>query len=283
MPDWLGQRAFLTPDRLAIVTPRESLTFTELDCRVAQVAGGLASLDVSAGDRVALLGRNSLDFATVVHAVPRLGAILVPLNTRLTMPELAHQVADSQPKLLLVGEEMVSTANALEQVGLQCIDMSRLPMGDTVPPGQIDLAHVHSIIYTSGTTGTPKGAMLTYANFWWSATGSALNLGNRLDDVWLACLPLFHVGGLSILLRSVVYGIPAVIHAGFDPVAVNQAIDHEGVTIISVVSAMLQRMLAERKGRPYPPSLRCVLLGGGPAPLPLLEACASSDVPVVQT
>jgi O-succinylbenzoic acid--CoA ligase len=125
--------------------------------------------------------------------------------------------------------------------------------------------------------------MLTYGNHWWSAVGSVLNLGLRDDDRWLAVLPLFHVGGLAILLRCVIYGIAAVVHETFDPAAVNRAVDEEGITIVSVVSAMLQRMLDERGERPYPPTLRCVLLGGGPAPRPLLEACARRGVPVVQT
>jgi o-succinylbenzoate---CoA ligase len=84
-------------------------------------------------------------------------------------------------------------------------------------------------------------------------------------------------------VRAAIYGIPVVLHSAFDPVAVNRAIDEDGVTIISVVSIMLQRMLDARGDRPYPATLRCVLLGGGPAPQPLLEACAVRGVPVVQT
>jgi len=125
--------------------------------------------------------------------------------------------------------------------------------------------------------------MLTYENHWWSAMGSLLNLGLRAEDGWLACLPLFHVGGLAIVLRSAIYGIPIILHDGFEPAAVNTAIDEEKVSIISVVSVMLQRMLAERGARPYPPTLRCVLLGGGPAPQPLLEECARRGLPVTQT
>jgi O-succinylbenzoic acid--CoA ligase len=147
----------------------------------------------------------------------------------------------------------------------------------------IDLADVYTIIYTSGTTGRPKGAQLTYGNYWWSAIGSALNLGSHAHDRWLAVLPLFHVGGFSILVRAAIYGIPAVVHSAFDPAAVNRAIDQDAITIISVVSTMLQRMLGERGGQPYPAALRCVLLGGGPAAQPLLEACAARGVPVVQT
>ena len=148
---------------------------------------------------------------------------------------------------------------------------------------EFDLDATHSIIYTSGTTGRPKGAILTYGNHWWSAVGSALNLGSQPDDRWLACMPLFHIGGLAILLRGVIYGWSVVVHDRFDPERVNDAIDRHGISVVSVVSTMLERMLAQRGGRPYPTSLRCVLLGGGPAPLPLLEAATAVGLPVMQT
>jgi O-succinylbenzoic acid--CoA ligase len=135
--------------------------------------------------------------------------------------------------------------------------------------------------------------MVTYGNHWWNAMGSALNLGLRDDDRWLACLPFFHVGGLSIVMRSAIYGIPIVLqHATlgssvaastFDPLAVNRAMEEHDVTIVSVVSTMLSRMLAAMGDRVYPPALRCVLLGGGPAPLSLLQECARRGIPVTQT
>ncbi len=98
-------------------------------------------------------------------------------------------------------------------------------------------------MYTSGTTGYPKGVLITYGMQWWNAIGSALNLGHQPDDCWLACMPFFHIGGLSILMRSVIYGISVIVQEKFDPIAVNRAICEERVTIISVVATMLQRML----------------------------------------
>ncbi|MHB1225581.1 MAG: o-succinylbenzoate--CoA ligase, partial [Gemmatimonadaceae bacterium] len=140
-----------------------------------------------------------------------------------------------------------------------------------------------AILYTSGTTGRPKGAVLTYSNFWWSAIGSALNLGLHADDRWLAPLPLFHVGGLSVLTRSAIYGTAAILHDGFDAARVSAAIDDERVTLVSLVPTMLGRLLDARGDRPFPDSLRCVLLGGGPAARALLERCAALGVPVSQT
>jgi O-succinylbenzoic acid--CoA ligase len=230
-----------------------------------------------------------------VHAMSRLGATLIPLNTRLSADEIAWQLQDSGARLLIVDETTAPLALAAHErfAGFELVSADQPVEGivalDTIPQAEValresvELSAVHSIVYTSGTTGRPKGAMLTYGNHWWSALGSALNLGTQPDDCWLACMPLFHVGGMAILLRSVIYGIPAVIQPGFDPASVNRAIDDEGVTIVSVVATMLQRMLAERGERPYPATFRCALLGGGPAPRPLLEECARRGLPVVQT
>src|SRR5260370_12069102 len=122
---------------------------------------------------------------------------------------------------------------------------------------------------------------------WWIAVGSRINFWLSPGDRWLACLPLFHIGGLSILMREVIYGISVVVNKKFDPFIVNHAIDEDKITIISVVAVMLQRMLAALDtgggGAGYPSTLRCVLLGGGPVPYPLLEACMLRNIPIVQT
>jgi O-succinylbenzoic acid--CoA ligase len=294
MPDWLRHRTASTPDRLAIIAGSEHWTFAELDRRVSRTARQLAGLGVRPADRVATLLRNSHHAVEIIQAVSRLGAVLVPLNYRLSAGELAWQLADVQPRLLVIDGHTAAVAgeSATSLSGLPCVTVADAPSAaplsgapelDAPLREHIALDELHSIIYTSGTTGEPKGVLLSYGNHWWSAIGSALNLGTHQDDRWLACLPLFHVGGLAILLRSLIYGIPAIIHASFDPAAVNRSIDEDGVTIISVVSTMLRRMLAARGERPSSQVLRCVLLGGGPAPRDLLDACAQRAIPVVQT
>jgi o-succinylbenzoate---CoA ligase len=286
LPNWLTHRAYLTPDRPAIITPTEQLTFRNLLSRAQTTAQQLAGLDVKLGDAVAVLMRNSVEFVVMMHAVNMLGATLVPLNTRLAPSEIAWQLDNVKAKLFITDEDNDSTAQtALTERPLAsnetALDASPAP---TVPLlEQYTLDAVHSIIHTSGTTGNPKGTLITFGNLWWSSVGSALNLGNHADDCWLACMPLFHVGGMSIAVKSVIYGIPMVLHTSFDAAAVNRAIDEQHVTIISVVATMLTRMLDERGDKPYPNWLRCVLLGGGPAPQSLLERCAAMHVPVVQT
>lgn len=305
LPDWLTRCAENTPERLAVQCGQIRWSFAELTRQTDKLARQLASAGVGAGSRVALLASNGLAYVVCVHALTRLGAILVPLNTRLTSEELRWQINDVRAELLLSDSGMAERAGEIGQTVPRAILQTTSPAPDRsevtllTPEGQlypederdlralIDLNATQVIMYTSGTTGHPKGVLITYGMQWWNALGSALNLGHQPEDCWLACLPLFHIGGLSILMRSVIYGISAVLLEKFDERAVNQAIQRDGVTIISVVAVMLQRMLsaleAEGQGTRYPAALRCVLLGGGPAPRPLLEQCASLNIPVAQT
>jgi O-succinylbenzoic acid--CoA ligase len=278
-------------------------SFAELEQQVTKLAQQLATLGIVSGQRVALLAVNSPAYVACVHALTRLRAVLVPLNTRLSQAELRWQLQDARVSLLLSdssqAERARSLAAALPQLGHATlllradggVELEAVPVPSSTalpasaPP--IDLNAVQAIMYTSGTTGEPKGVLITYGMHWWNAIGSALNLGHHLDDCWLACLPFFHIGGLTIIMRSAIYGISINVHERFEAAAVNRSIFGEGVTIISVVAVMLQRMLdaleSERPGARYPAHLRCVLLGGGPAPRPLLEACAARGIPVVQT
>ena len=297
LPDWLATRAESSPDGIALVVGAKSWSFRALDAEVTRTACRLAELGVPAGGRVATLLENGPAAAVLPHALLRLGATIVPLNLRLSASELAWQLANAAPCLLVADKRTLQRSRdaSVSIAGLvtTCLDGDGLipldaPVDRAAPLApRLRLAHpvdaVLAIIYTSGTTGLPKGAMLTVGNFWWSAIGSALNLGVHRNDSWLACLPLFHVGGLSIVLRSAIYGTTCVLHETFDAEAVNESIDDGSITIVSVVAVMLQRMLDLRGDRRYPASLRCVLVGGGPAPESLLHRCAELGVPVVQT
>jgi o-succinylbenzoate---CoA ligase len=300
LPDWLGAQARSVPRRPALLAGGEEWTFAELDRRVRRAARQLASLGLRDGARAALLVRSGGPFVIAIHALTRLGAVAVPLNVRLTSDELGWQLADARPDVLLsdaaTAPLAADAARNFPGLAHAVVDgqtdvgprgeiraLAALPEADVVLREHIDLGAVQGMIYTSATSGRPKAVLLTYGNHWWSAIGSALRLGLRPDDRWLAPLGLWHVGGLAIVWRSVIYGIAISVHETFDAAAVNRDIDRGAVTLISVVSTMLERLLADRGGRPLPRSLRCVLLGGGPASPALLAACVRMGVPVAPT
>ena len=150
------------------------------------------------------------------------------------------------------------------------------------PPAPLDPpAGAGTVIFTSGTTGAPKPVLLSAANHEASAIASAWNLGVDPDDRWLCCLPLWHVGGLSILHRSAIYGTTAVLHDGFDSARVRGELAGGAITQVSLVSTMLRRLIDA--GMSEWPGLRAALVGGGPIPGDLLEWAESRGFPLVPT
>jgi O-succinylbenzoic acid--CoA ligase len=137
------------------------------------------------------------------------------------------------------------------------------------------------VIHTSGTTASPRPIELSYGNFLWSALGSAVALGLDPRERWLCALPLSHVGGVSILLRSAIYATTAVVHERFELDRVASALGDGQVTLVSLVATTLARLLDA--GLSSPPHLRCALTGGGPVPAALLERARAAGVPVSLT
>lgn len=138
-------------------------------------------------------------------------------------------------------------------------------------------------LLTSGSTGTPKIVNLTERQLTASAEASQVRLGCSARDTWLCCLPLHHIAGLSILTRTGAAGGTAYLLPSFDPESVSQAIDRDGITMISLVPTMLRRLLDARSDRPFPATLRAILLGGAPAPDVVLQRCRDIDAPVALT
>lgn len=291
LPDWLRHWARTRPEHPALVEGEHVVAFADLADRADLAARRFATLGVVEGDRVALLLRGGVDLAVALHALPRIGGVALPLHRRLTAAEIDWQLQDGRAVLLCYDESTRDTAARL--AGPRCC-VAGDPIGgdrrlDSIPAARsVAMASpgsdtAHTVLYTSGSTGRPKAVELTWGNHFWSALGSAFNLGVRPDDRWLACLPFAHVGGLSILLRSLIYGTTAVLMDRFDPVEVNRTIDTWGTTIVSLVPNMLQRVIDVRGENPFPSSLRCVLLGGAPAPHALLDTSVRQGIPVVQT
>ena len=227
------------------------LTYAELHAAAGRCARRLRSLGVGEGDVVATTLPPGVAFCELLHALPRLGAALAPLDPRAPLSESAGLVVSAPP----TGPE--AEVELIERV---------------------DPDAVHTVIRSSGTTGSPKSIELTFVNHAASALASADALGVEPDDRWLTPLPLHHVGGLGVLIRSVINHTTAVIHERFDAQRVRATLEAGEVTLVSLVPTMLARL--REAGLREAPGLRAVALGGGPVPPELLEWAAATGIPV---
>jgi O-succinylbenzoic acid--CoA ligase len=273
MHDWLARRAREDPRGVCLVAHGRQTTFEELDDQVSRSAGTLIEAGLTDGGRVAVWGSHDLATVRALWAVPRAGAVAVPLNTRLTRDELVRQIHDAAISLL-VGPD------ARPDLGVPSIGFSELAGGPVYRAEPPHAGTPHSIFYTSGTGGTPKGVILTWGNLEAAAGASAQVLEHDAGDCWLAVLPLFHIGGFSILIRSARQGGSVVLDA-FQPHRVVEHLRHSAITLVSLVPTMLDQILDIDPG-PFP-TLRAVLLGGGPIPAGLLARAAVGRVPVLST
>jgi O-succinylbenzoic acid--CoA ligase len=298
---WIARRAAATPGAEAIVWEEGRLRYDELGERADGAARALRALGVREGDVVGVLAGNTPAAFVAIHAIQLAGAVLLPLNLRLAEAELVPQLRRAGARFLLFAEGEVARGTRLltalpETHGIVLgeaegawVRLSPPPEATRAPPCDESLCESTApdrplaLLYTSGTTGRPRAATLTGANFWHAAAASAERLGGEAGDRWLACLPLFHVGGLSIVFRSVLAGTSVLLHERFEPRAVARALDADRVQLASFVATMLQRVLEVRAERASPSSLRVVLLGGGPAPRALLERARALGYPIAPT
>ncbi len=265
----------LQPGRLALKSERHEWTYAELEAAVAATTEALVARGLGMGEHLALEfpAEEGALLTVTFHAAHRLGLlpVLIPANATAAERELLH--AKAQTDFVLTAEGIAAPAAAAAA-------------GPLVPEAEPPLRRLDTpaaVVFTSGTAASPRAVVLTHGNFLWSAVASGRNLGVHPGDRWLCCLPLHHVGGLSIVTRSAAYGTAVVLHAKFDADAVNHAIDHDDITLLSLVPTMLARLLKARGGRLFPARLRAALIGGGPIDAALLDEAASLRLTALPT
>jgi O-succinylbenzoic acid--CoA ligase len=258
---WLARAARTRPGAIALETAGGAATYAQLDAAVTRAARALSGLGVVAGDRVALALAAGAPFVEALHGCMRLGAVAVPIDLRLSGAERAARVEGC---VTLVDAPLAGPERAASS-----------------GPHTHDLDAAAIVVHTSGTTSAGRPVELTYGNWLWSALGSAVALGLDPAERWLCTLPLSHVGGLSILLRSAIYATTAVVHDGFDAHAAARALQAGEASLVSVVPTTLARLLDA--GLHEPPGLRAALVGGGPIPPALIERARAAGVRTVTT
>ena len=264
MSFWLHKAAGMRPDRIAIEGPERALTYAELSAAAIAGARRLSEIGGHSLRRVALELPPGEDYVIALHACMLTGAAAIPVDLRLSEPERAARR---------------SRAQLTVDAPLGRSDRSLFPATSGPDDGPQPLAVMH----TSGTTSAPKPIVLSYGNFFASALGSTVALGLDQDERWLCPMPLTHVGGLSIPIRSAIYATTVVLHGRFETEAVlNELMDPaRRITLVSLVPTMLARLLDA--GLQQPPTLRWALLGGGPIAPALLERAERAGVPVAPT
>jgi fatty-acyl-CoA synthase len=299
LSDLIERNAEFTPDKVALRFEGRSLSYAEFAARIVATARALKShLGVARGDRIAILAANHPDYLVLLYACARLGAILVPLNWRLAIPEQMFILTDASVKALVVegafADILAPLAAALPEARAVGLDFARenVPSldlliaeagGDGRNP-HTDFSSPLLIVYTSGTTGRPKGAVLRQEALLWNAVMSQHMHELTARDHVLTVLPLFHVGGLNIQTTPALQlGATVTLHARFAPGPALDAIAADRPSLIVLVPTTIQALI-EHPGWAETDlsSLRAATTGSTQVPQPLVDAMTARGVPVLQ-
>ena len=265
-------------------------TWGELDDRVSALAGALSRRGVGFGDRVLILMLNRTEFVESFLAINKLGAIAVPVNSRMTPTEVAYLVSDCQAKVVITESVLANVATAVRGLdptlttvivaggatedGVLGYDDLLTEEGQPAAPVDIPNDSPALIMYTSGTTGRPKGAVLTHTNLSGQAMTNLFTVGADINnDVGFIGVPLFHIAGIGNMISGLQLGLPTVIYplGAFDPGALLDVLETEKVTSIFLVPAQWQAVCAAQRALPRELRLRVLSWGAAPASDTLLR------------
>ncbi|MFH5780966.1 o-succinylbenzoate--CoA ligase [Heyndrickxia oleronia] len=277
---WIEKWAFTHPDRTAVITDNEKVSYKQLDRMIAIATQGIQEkLQGRKGERIAILSHNRLEYIVLLFAIAKAECVAVPLNIRLSAKELIFQLNDSGSRILYAEEDNSEFAASLvEQSELECLAFMENVCEETQTSFAfeqlIDEEAPYIICYTSGTTGKPKGAVLTQSNIFWNAVNNKLAIDLTSEDRCIVLLPLFHIGGIGLFAFPALFsGGTIVIPGKFDPEKTLAMIEKYQVTVVMGVPTIHQALLTSPSFNTTDLStVRWFYNGGAPCPRELIDA-----------
>ena len=261
----------------ALISSSGTYTFDQLRQKVIAIASFLNSQQISTGDRVGILGQNNVDFVINVLALWQISAIPVPLNLRLNESEIEEQLSLANCPTILVQNELhkkvLSTSKKVIKYPVLVIDDYSFAERD-----ELEANDPAVIIFTSGSTTKSKGIILSFNSLYNSAINSNQILRYTHSDRWLASLPFYHIGGFSIITRSLLFGIPLIIPDSLFIEDLTVSLNKWQPTFISLVAAQLKKIVNE--GISPNPELKNCLIGGGFSDMELIKNAYELGWPV---
>lgn len=285
MSSLLGEVVKKYPNRPALYYEEKCWDFREVRQEVDEWAHFLQQRIGEKQIRVALFSRNSEKLYFIILALWELGKELVFLNRHLSKEEILYQIETADVHFLLAETEECSKLRELP------VEVIPIALPKSIEQKQDELNkkvefsqnHTASIMFTSGTTGRPKGVVQRFYHHLSNAKATVMSMKVTTFDCWACCVPLFHVSGLSILMRQLLSGCSVRLYAKFDPETISQDLEQGKVTLISLVNIMLQELLRRYPNAGYASNFRTVLLGGSPVSLELLKECQEKSIAVIQS
>ena len=276
--DLLNERARITPGKLALVSVEtgERLTYAQLNARSEGAAAAIVGAGLRSGDRIGILGSNSVDFIAYFFGTLKCGVIAVPLSTRATAHELRSIVQDCTMRALWYGEgfEEIAQSLGIDAHSLASGATGVPPVDQAVLPALPDDEAIACLLYTSGTTGKPKGVMIPRRQLLWNGYNTVMNWGLREDDVSPVFTPIYHAGGLAVFIIPLFCaGGTIILHKSFDPGEVWRTIERERCTVVlgvPTIWAMLRD--APEFTTANVDSVRWFVSGGAPLPATIAES-----------
>lgn len=296
--DWLTKRERYTPQKEAVIDSTNGLryTYSDLNKRANNLASFLQrKYEIKAGDRLAVVSKNSVPYLVLFFACAKLGVVMVPLNYRMPKAGLKELIADANPGLLVYSKEFKTTIHEineeLDQVSTLSID------GDSESLAvQMDVPHpkpliyeacaedIAMILYTSGTTGRSKGAMISWRQIHWNSLNTEISLELTGKDSSFVNTPFYHTGGWHVLLTPLIHhGGKLIFQPEFNAEDCNRFIEEEKITILFGIPTMLRMMMEQPNFEEADfSSIRFAICGGESCPIPVINRFKEKGVPIRQ-